>query len=318
MGLAARSAQSALLSAATERTWRPIDFSGYDALVDHLQQLRDLLEADLSYPGGHDGRGIVVSAGGRLLPGAYVALRSLRRVGCTIPVEIWHLGPAELPRASLCTLFERQGVTFVDAHQVAREHGRTIGGGWQNKPFSILFSHFAEVLLLDADNMALQDPSRLFDDEAYLKTGALLWPDFPQRPGSRWSLRPEVWALLGLAERTGVELESGQLVFDKRKTWRALSVALHMNEHSDFWYRYSYGDKDTFTLAFAVTDTPATVVGKGPVHLQRGVRIHFAPDGREIFQHCRKWTMPPAANWPMLGYRLEPLCMEWMKEYAGA
>src|SRR5205085_2739777 len=43
-------------------------------------------------------RGIVICAGGpRYLPCAWVCIKMLRHVGCELPIEIWHLGPAELP-----------------------------------------------------------------------------------------------------------------------------------------------------------------------------------------------------------------------------
>ena len=38
-------------------------------------------------------------------------------------------------------------------------------------------SSFAEVLLLDADNFALADPTYLFESHAYLEHGAVLWCD---------------------------------------------------------------------------------------------------------------------------------------------
>jgi hypothetical protein len=40
-------------------------------------------------------------------------------------------------------------------------------GGWQIKLFSIAHSPFEEVLSFDADNVALADPTPLFDDASY-------------------------------------------------------------------------------------------------------------------------------------------------------
>ena len=51
------------------------------------------------YPAGRfAGRGIVVCGGGeKYFPCAWVCLRMLRRVGCGLPVELWHIGQEELP-----------------------------------------------------------------------------------------------------------------------------------------------------------------------------------------------------------------------------
>jgi Mannosyltransferase putative len=281
-----------------------------------LRQLHHLLASGPQYPGGFSGRGVVISAGGRLLPGAYLAVRSLRHAGCLLPIEIWYLGERELPSPRVRDLFGRQGVSFVDSLQVAHRHGARVDGGWQNKPFMILRSRFKEVLLLDADNMVLQNPERLFGD--YKATGAMLWPDFTMAPGSLYKIKPGAWKLLGLEPRNDAEVESGQLLFDKERCWQALVVALHMNENSNYFYRLCYGDKDTFTLAFALTHTPCTVVSRRPMRGDRGVRIHFASDGSELFQHCRKWQQPVASNPSLPSYRLETQCFEWLREFEAA
>jgi len=64
----------------------------------------------------------------------------------------------------------------------------------QNKQFplkalAILLSRFSHVLLLDADNFPVKDPSFLFDLPAYTETGALFWPDFWYRL-PRWPSLP--------------------------------------------------------------------------------------------------------------------------------
>ena len=279
-----------------------------------LRQLRQLLDSPSSYPGGFAGRGVVFSAGGNLLPGVYVAVRSLRQFGCQLPVEIWYLGNRERPSNRVQELFEQQNVSFVDSIQQAKEHRTYVVGGWPNKPFSILRSRFKEVISLDADNMVLQNPERLFTD--YRSTGALMWPDFFMKPGGPWTIRQGAWELLGLAPKVGAEIESGQLCFDKERVWKALNVVMHMNENYPFYYtRCSYGDKDTFTLAFALTNTPCTVVAHRPKHIAQGIRIHFANDGSEMFQHCRKWRLPTRANPSIATYRLEKECFTWLDEF---
>ena len=50
-----------------------------------------------SYPDRFDGRGIVIPGGGmRYFTCAWVCIRMLRSLGCTLPIELWHCGPEEM------------------------------------------------------------------------------------------------------------------------------------------------------------------------------------------------------------------------------
>lgn len=73
---------------------------------------------------------------------------------------------------------------------------------------------YAQVIFLDSDNVAVRDPSHLFDTPEYIETGLLVWPDY-------WaaSAAPELARILGLDVHALPQgtFESGQIVFDKRK-----------------------------------------------------------------------------------------------------
>ena len=59
----------------------------------------EIIRAAMPYPEGRfEGRGIVVCAGGpRLFTCAWVGINMLRRVlGCTLPIQVWYLGPEEM------------------------------------------------------------------------------------------------------------------------------------------------------------------------------------------------------------------------------
>ena len=49
---------------------------------------------------------------------------------------------------------------------------------FQLKPLAILHSSFEEVLLIDADNTPVVDPSFLFDHPQYTASTAVFWPDY--------------------------------------------------------------------------------------------------------------------------------------------
>jgi len=57
------------------------------------------VEALREYPtGGFSGRGIVICAGGpKHLHCGWICIKMLRHLGCTLPIEVWHLGPEEIP-----------------------------------------------------------------------------------------------------------------------------------------------------------------------------------------------------------------------------
>jgi hypothetical protein len=64
---------------------------------------------------------------------------------------------------------------------------------WVGKVAALLFCSFSEVLLLDADNTPLADPTPLFDDALYRQHGNLFWPDM----WADW-VNPGVHPFLGL------------------------------------------------------------------------------------------------------------------------
>ena len=101
------------------------------------------------------------------------------------------------------------------------------------------------VLLLDADNFAAVDPQYLFDTPEYRETGAIFWPDI-----GRIVRASPAWSVFGVPYRDEPEFETGQILVDKAKCWKALCLTKYYNDYSDFYYQYVYGDKETFHFAF--------------------------------------------------------------------
>ncbi len=93
------------------------------------------------------------------------------------------------------------GVNTVDALQVRKQYPARRLNGWELKPYAILNCPYREVLLLDADNIALRNPEALFELPEYAKTGAIFWPGL-------WSIESRLWHLGGnrrrLSRRTRV------------------------------------------------------------------------------------------------------------------
>ena len=287
------------------------------APADEEEKLqRALLEAAVAaewpYPAERfAGRGIVICGGGaKYFPCTWVCVNMLRQLGCTLPIEVWHLGDEEMD-AEMRALLMPQGVELVDGWEVRKVHPVRVLLGWELKAYALLHSRFAEVLLLDADNVAVRDPAYLFDAPEYREKGAVFWPDFgrlePERP---------IWRLTGVAYRDEPEFESGQILVDKARCWRALQVAMHLNEHSDFYYNHIHGDKETFHFAWRKLGQDYAMPARGIDDIEATMCQHdFA--GERIFQHRNfdKWN-PWLGNLRVHGFLHEEQCLALCEELA--
>lgn len=268
----------------------------------------------LTYPEDQfSGRGIVIcgGAGTKYAACTWVCLRALRHVGCTLPIEIWHLGGREYNPAfdSLCQQF---GAVHVDASQVKLAYPHAHLAGWELKPYAITWSRFAEVLLLDADNVPVVDPEFLFDTLQYQQAGAIFWPDYAAR---RYKPSESVWKVFGVPYDGRTEFETGQVLVDKRRGWQALQLANWYSERSPFYFRFVLGDTGIFKHAWGVSETQHYVIPKG-IHSLNGCMCQHAPDGRRIFQHrnFRKWQLESDANVRRPGFLMEDECQRWVVE----
>jgi len=239
------------------------------------------------YPGNSNGRGIVTCAGGpRYLACAWVLVRTLRRLGCQLPIEVWCY-QRELDR-NWSDLVERYDVVVRTCREEAdlNNPGRA---GWRLKPTAVLSSALQEVLYLDADNFPLRDPSGLFETAEYQSRRTIFWPD--QNKAQRGS---DQWTAFGVSYRDEYEIESGQLLLDKAATWRALKLCEWYNRHAEFFYRYVYGDKDTFRFAWRKTETPYAVPSHAVASGSRYLVQHDF-EGRELFpSRATAWDVVPA------------------------
>jgi hypothetical protein len=273
--------------------------------------LRAAVETLEPYPDGRfAGRGIVICAGGaRMFCCAWITIGVLRRtLGCTLPIEVWYIGPDEMG-PPMRSLLEEFGVQPVDAMAVAKRRGAAVLGGWELKPFALLHSRFREILLLDADNVPVVDPALLFDRPEFTETGAVFWPDLV-----RLARDNPMWSIAGILFRDMPSVESGQMVVDKARSWKGLALAHWMNQRSDFFYQFLYGDKDTFLFAWLMLGLRFQMVQFPPKRLslticQRGF------DGSVLFQHRNeiKWVLF-GPNRRVEGFRHEDACFALLDE----
>jgi hypothetical protein len=200
----------------------------------------------------------------------------LRHLGCRLPIELWQREGSEID-VHMRRIFKDLEAHSVDA-SVRLPAGESLGG-WQLKAFAPLNCRFREVLMLDADNVPVRSPEFLFDSGAYRATGSIFWPDYGRLGPGR-----SIWRICQVPYRDEAEFESGQIVVDKRRSWRALQLAMHLNSHSDFYYRHVHGDKETFHMAWRMLDEPYTMV-PWPIHSLPATMCQHDLSGRRLFQH---------------------------------
>jgi Mannosyltransferase putative len=232
---------------------------------------------------------------------AWVCINMLRRFGCELPVEMWTLNDSELT-LKMKSMIEPLGVEVINAARVRRRHPARILNAWELKPFALVHSRFEEVILLDADNVPLIDPEVLFSRQAYSKFGCIFWPD-----EGRFAEDHPIWRICKLEYRNEPQFESGPIVVNKSRCWKAICSTTHLNDHSDFYYRYVHGDKDTFHLAWRLLDQNFGLVPI-PMKPLRGAMCQHDFNGRRFFQHRNFLKWDRESN-PIPGFRFEKDCL---------
>ncbi|KAK7923330.1 hypothetical protein PG985_007401 [Apiospora marii] len=194
------------------------------------------------------GRGIVVVGGHpQSLKRVRVLVRALRNLGSTLPVELHHWA-GEMNATTKLGLIEELGANFTindlsgphNLYYSRVQYNEMSRINYQLKIAALLNSRFAEPLLLDSDNVPAPaaDPAALWDSATYREYGTVVWPDIQR------------------AHRENpYELESGQLLVDKRRFWYHLQLADWFLAQPSLFGRYLLGDKDTFRFAWGALRT---------------------------------------------------------------
>lgn len=196
------------------------------------------------------GRGIVYVGGGPYWPGVAVGVRLLRESGCTLPVEVWYRGECE---AVYPEDVEGLGVRLVDLDAMQRERGdarvprgNAKTGGWEAKLYALTHTQWEQVLFLDADAYAVEDPTPILD--LICARRFAFWED---HAGAGRHIN---WRVVWPAGDSGVvPIQGGQLGLHVRDCWAELVTCHWICQHSDWYFRYAFGDQDAWRIAFAAT-----------------------------------------------------------------
>ncbi|RLV95444.1 Alpha-12-mannosyltransferase MNN21 [Spathaspora sp. JA1] len=142
----------------------------------------------------YKGDGIVYVGGGQFNWLTLLSIKSLRSIGCTLPVEVFipkvdefelELCGKILPLMNArCIYMRNHLIDPVDATNGKSYASRFNFKGYQYKAMAILLSSFENVLLLDSDNIPVHIPDSLFTEEPFISKGLIAWPDFWKRATS--------------------------------------------------------------------------------------------------------------------------------------
>lgn len=251
----------------------PKKIHSQEEVDEHLRLFREQLGRQFAYPGGK-GSGVVIVGGGCFWPGIVVSIRMLRETVSDLPVQVWHRGRHEPVRDGDVVGL---GVELIDGTGKAKH-------GWGMKTAALLGCPWENVLYLDADAYVVENPDPL----PYSPAGFAFWSESAENV--QWG---KVWP----AGPAGVPpIQGGQLAINRRKIWRELNLAHWLNQHSDFYYDYMFGDQDCWRVAFAATGTPWQCLGKAEF---RNPAYVCSWEGKPLIVHRCKgklfpdWCIPP-------------------------
>ncbi|RLN51173.1 hypothetical protein BBJ28_00003517 [Nothophytophthora sp. Chile5] len=199
---------------------------------------------------GCSSEGIVMAVYEGVLPSAFASIRRLRDAGYSLPVELWFRhDELTLDNPVLVTLEESFGPVYL--RQIFDERIN----GFYVKVHALYYSQFTKVLLLDADNFVVRDPTPLFSSKPMQQLGAAFWLDFWHPGNSIFNLHAQslVWELLGLDYVDMLEQESGQVLVNRAVSRPMLDQLLYYATHKPNLIaklQLVWGDKDLFRLAW--------------------------------------------------------------------
>ncbi|RLN76218.1 hypothetical protein BBJ28_00023673 [Nothophytophthora sp. Chile5] len=183
-------------------------------------------------------------------------------MGCALPVELWYKAEETNPKHPLLRALT------ADYNAYLREIRDPRATKFYTKTHAMFHSAFDQVLLLDADNFAVRDPTYLFDTPEFTSTGAIFWPDFWRPKKTIFNIQPTsfVWEVLDLEPVDMFEQESGQVLVDRSVHLSALNVLMYYSVHPTILERLRlvWGDKDLFRFAWLKTESAFHMIETPP------------------------------------------------------
>jgi hypothetical protein len=227
-------------------------------------------------------RGIVMTGCGRLFRHIWANITHIRRGGFADGIDVWHL-PGEFNEKQIAALNQIANVVEAGNSPFSGLSGTHEVHGF--KAWMLSQSRFAKTLMLDVNSFPLQSLDPVF---ACDRT-CILWQDGPWRGclGKISELRRNLSIPL-----YSFEFESGQLFIDRSTLPMrdGVRLAAALNALGKQLYRATYGDKETYSIAFdllekAFTIAPPPIVYPTKSEHRYAGLIQPWLDGSALFYH---------------------------------
>ncbi|ETI55290.1 hypothetical protein F443_02031 [Phytophthora nicotianae P1569] len=185
-------------------------------------------------------------------------IRELRCLGNRELIQVYHCGK-ELSDRSVELLFSLDNrVELVDVCSDLSSRGvistemASKFRSWWIKPLAMYHTDVRHVMLLDVDDVILKDPAIVRSLDGYVKTGTTFFYDRIQRIRGIRSLN--TFAYRGKSIH---EMDSSMVLIDKKRAGKTvMDILFWFITKERFRFTYSWGDKETFWLAFEVARAP--------------------------------------------------------------
>lgn len=160
----------------------PTDFVD-DLTLKHKNIVANLPEF---IPKFYKDSGYAIVGGGKYSWFSYLAVKSLRKVGAILPVEVVLPTQADYEELLCETLLPNLNARCIQMEHIfgKKNMDELKLTGYQLKSLALLASSFENVFLLDSDSYAVTNPEPIFTSDLYKKYHMITWPDFWRRTTS--------------------------------------------------------------------------------------------------------------------------------------
>lgn len=199
----------------------------------------------------YKGPGIVIAAGGpKYGPLGYALVSHLRRLNCSLPIEVWYAGTKEQPTENEIKAWEKlDNIELVNIRDYVPSEFEI--AGFQSKVYATCATSLNPTLTIDADALMYKDPTYLLKNLVSSKCGAFFFQDYVDGSVGAHLLPEKIWRNLGIVEPAEERQQESCLIFLDRNAPNILSALAFVEycaDHSEKVYKTLWGDKDTWRL----------------------------------------------------------------------
>ncbi|ETM01569.1 hypothetical protein L917_01861 [Phytophthora nicotianae] len=239
-------------------------------------------------------RGIMICMHDGVLDMGLSLIRELRCLGNQELIQIYHCGEDELSKRSVSLLFSLDDrVELVDvcsdlsSRNVISSNLTAQFQSWWIKPLAMYHTNIRHVMLLDVDDVIMKDPAVLRHLDGYVETGTTFFYDrvvqkkkfLNGNDHGRYYLRrllrefdyarftvsrgfapsKHLLSTFAYKGKSCHEMDSSMVLIDKERAGKTvMNIILWLVTEERFRFKYSWGDKETFWLAFELAHVPYT------------------------------------------------------------